>query len=121
MDMLSAFTASEALLPFIKDNGLCRAFAHVLTPLSFLWTRFVHQFANDLLFAGEGKRIGTLAVYYDDDDFPILALPINLSVLLKLDQGRALLGFTAATGLTWEKHDILSWQCCEEPPCNVSV
>ncbi len=47
-------------------------------------------------------------------------MPINLSVLLKLDQGRALLGFTASTGLTWEKHDLLSWQCCEEPTCNVS-
>ena len=31
--------------------------------------------------------------------------------------GRALLGFTSATGLTWEKHDLLNWQCCEEPPC----
>ena len=23
MDMLGAFTAAEALLPFIKDNGMC--------------------------------------------------------------------------------------------------
>ena len=56
MDLLAAFTASEALLPFIKDNG-------------------------------EGKRIGTFAVYYDNFTFPILAMPINLSVLMKLDQG----------------------------------
>ncbi len=31
--------------------------------------------------------MGTLAVYYDNDTYPILAMPINLSVLLKLDQG----------------------------------
>lgn len=40
---------------------------------------------------------------------PILAIPLNLSILLALPQGLAYAGFTGSTGLKWEKHDILSW------------
>jgi len=86
MEYLKVFTASPALLPFIKDNG-------------------------------EGRRIGTLVVWADDMKEALMAMPINLSVLLTLDQGKALLGFTSSTGLSWEKHDITSWYCCEDPPC----
>lgn len=51
---------------------------------------------------GEEKRVGTLVVFIDDgiaSDTPLLALPINLSLLLKLPQDTAFVGFTSSTGL----------------------
>jgi hypothetical protein len=78
--------ASESLIPYLKDNG-------------------------------EQKRIGTLLVYLDEgiaSDTPLLALPINLSLLLRMDDDRAYVGFTASTGRFYEKHDILSWMFCDE-------
>jgi hypothetical protein len=82
--------ASQSLLPYLKDNG-------------------------------EQKRIGTLVVYVDegiDDDIPLLALPINLSLLLKMPTDRAFVGFTSSTGRFYEKHDILSWRWCDVAPCS---
>jgi hypothetical protein len=82
--------ASESLLPYLKDNG-------------------------------EQKRVGTLLVFMDDgiaSDTPLLALPINLSLLLELPSDKAYVGFTASTGRFYEKHDILSWVWCDQPPCD---
>ena len=79
-------TANENLLPYLLDNG-------------------------------EGRRLGTLAVFLDggiEANEPILAIPLNLSVLLNLPQGLAYVGFTGSTGLKWEKHDILEWKWCNE-------
>ncbi|GMH60603.1 hypothetical protein TL16_g03087 [Triparma laevis f. inornata] len=70
---------------------------------------------------GETKRVGTLAIFIDEgieNDKPILALPINLSLLLNLNQGLAYAGFTASTGEKWEKHDLLSWQWCDFGRCD---
>jgi hypothetical protein len=81
--------ASDSLLPFLKDNG-------------------------------EQKRIGTLLVFVDEgveNDTPILALPINLSLLLDMPDDKAYVGFTSSTGTYYEKHDILSWIWCDEEPC----
>eukprot|EP01040_Poterioochromonas_malhamensis_P009017 gene9017-9764_t len=81
--------ASDSLLPYLKDNG-------------------------------EQKRIGTLLVYVDDgidSDVPLLALPINLSLLLRMPTDRAYIGFTSSTGRFYAKHDILSWKWCDESPC----
>mmetsp|Transcript_41258 Transcript_41258/g.50187 ORF Transcript_41258/g.50187 Transcript_41258/m.50187 type:complete len:93 (+) Transcript_41258:2-280(+) len=80
-------TANEALLPYLKDNG-------------------------------EGRRLGTLAVYVDDlDGLPLLAIPLNLSVLLDLPQSLAYAGFTASTGRKWETHDVISWEWCDSEGC----
>ena len=71
------------------------------------------QFLKD---NGEGRRIGTLAVYVDDgisEDKPTLAIPLNLSVLLNLPDSMAYIGFTASTGANWENHDILNWKWYE--------
>lgn len=41
---------------------------------------------------GEGRRLGTLVVWLDDgiaSDEPLLAVPLNLSVLLDLPQDQA--------------------------------
>ena len=64
--------------------------------------------------------MGTLAVFIDGgihDGVPTLALPINLSVLMHLDQGLAYAGFTGSTGDKWEKHDLLRWQWCDFGNC----
>jgi len=88
------------------------------------------------VFVDEGVELGT----------PILAIPINLSVLLDLkvseralmktrvrsttkltlfhsilrsvQQNLGYVGFTASTGMRWEKHDVLSWLWCENGNCD---
>lgn len=50
-------------------------------------------------------------VYVDDLYSPVITTPINLADTLALDDGRAYLGLTAATGSEyWQAHDILSWE-----------
>ena len=39
--------------------------------------------------AGESRRMGTLAVYYDNSTHPVLALPLNLNPVLKLPENQA--------------------------------
>ena len=79
-------TANEILIPYLKDNG-------------------------------EGRRLGTLAIFVDQgiiEDRPLLAIPINLSLVLDLPDSLAYVGFTASTGRKWETHDILSWSYAED-------
>ncbi|MFH0953362.1 MAG: L-type lectin-domain containing protein [Verrucomicrobiota bacterium] len=52
---------------------------------------------------------GTLLVYVDDMDLPVLAVKADLESLLSLDEGKAWVGFTAATWNAFENHDILNW------------
>jgi hypothetical protein len=83
-------TANENLIPYLKDNG-------------------------------EGRRIGTLAIFVDQgipEDRPLLAIPINLSLVLNATQSLAYVGFTASTGRKWQTHDILSWFWCHSEGCN---
>lgn len=70
-----------------------------------------------MLDAGENRRIGTLAVYVDNFTSPLLAVLINLNVALTLPEDQVFVGFTAATGASWQKHDILDWYFCESPRC----
>ncbi len=57
-----------------------------------------------------GTGMGTLKVYVNDMHRPLLITPIKLDALLRLDSGRAWVGFTAATGdERWQTHDILTW------------
>jgi hypothetical protein len=89
-EYFDSLVASDSLLPYLKDNG-------------------------------EQKRVGTLLVFIDEGietDTPLLALPINLSLLLTLPVDKAYVGFTSATGRFYEKHDILSWVWCDQPPCD---
>lgn len=89
-EYLDQLVASDSLLPYLKDNG-------------------------------EQKRVGTLLVWMDEgieSDTPLMALPINLSLLLQLPLDKAYVGFTSATGRFYEKHDILSWVWCDQQPCD---
>ena len=40
----------------------------------------------------------------------VLTVPIDLETAIELDQGRAYVGFTAATGAEFQNHDILNWE-----------
>uniref|UniRef100_A0A7S3K491 Legume lectin domain-containing protein n=1 Tax=Aureoumbra lagunensis TaxID=44058 RepID=A0A7S3K491_9STRA len=77
--------------------------------------------AKYMLDAGENRRLGILLVWIDqglNTDIPSIAIPINLPLLLSLPgDSRAFLGFTAATGLKWQNHDLLSWYVCDRPDC----
>lgn len=70
----------------------------------------LQQYLKDL---SEGRRLGTLLVSFDTDE-PCMAIPLNLGVMLQLEQSSALVGFTASTGRTWQKQDLLSWAFCLE-------
>ncbi len=52
---------------------------------------------------------GTLHVILDDVDLYANGLAVNLSSLLGLTDGTAFVGFTGATGGSFENQDILSW------------
>lgn len=60
---------------------------------------------------GDGER-PRIRVFLDGDHgIPVLEVPLGqrLEALLGLPDGRAWIGFTAATGAGWQNHDILSW------------
>ncbi|KAG1701991.1 hypothetical protein DVH05_010481 [Phytophthora capsici] len=83
----------------------------------FSATTNLPKFIKDI---SEGRRVGTLLVFMDDgitNDKPILAIPINLAATLRLDSDEAFVGFTASTSSSWQRHDILGWYYCTEPPC----
>ncbi len=53
--------------------------------------------------------LGMLYIYCEN--LLVLVVPLNLASTLKLNRGRAWVGFTAATGeATWQTHDILNWR-----------
>ncbi|MBK8912745.1 MAG: T9SS type A sorting domain-containing protein [Chlorobi bacterium] len=52
---------------------------------------------------------GTMKVYLDRCDRPLLEVRVDLSKRLVLDNGRAWVGLVSATGSAWEIHDILQW------------
>lgn len=70
-----------------------------------------------------GAGLGTLSVFVDDLDAPVVVAPLNLDALLSLHHGRAYVGLTAATGLdTWQVHDVLQWNFTmlrKDPPIDM--
>ena len=79
----------------------------------------LYSLASSTAFAGflrDGTRTvrvvylpGNFSVYLDNLTTPLLSVALNLDTLLTLDQGRAWVGFTSATGGSSETHDILEW------------
>jgi hypothetical protein len=58
---------------------------------------------------GEGRSIEMLAVFIDQGivkDRPLLALPVNLSLLLDLPDSLVYVGFTASMSWQWQRHKI---------------
>jgi hypothetical protein len=56
---------------------------------------------------------GTLTIFLNDLTSPVLTVPVDLGTTLSLDNGRAWIGFTAATGGRSQAHDILSFSLVE--------
>ena len=52
---------------------------------------------------------GTLRLFFDQFTTPLLTVSVNLAEEVKLDNGRAWVGFTSATGADYFNHDLLSW------------
>lgn len=54
---------------------------------------------------------GQLEVYVDDLENPALEVPLELSDYIGLKNGKAYVGFTAATGVNWgwAAYDLLNW------------
>jgi hypothetical protein len=60
-----------------------------------------------------GTGMGTLSIFLDDVTKPLLVVPLNLAatINLKATDGRAWVGFTAATGDShYQVHDIREWE-----------
>eukprot|EP00960_Hanusia_phi_P077356 768681-Hanusia_phi.AAC.10 len=55
------------------------------------------------------RRPGTIRIWMDDLDRPILSFPFNVEEVLSLVSGHAWIGFTASTGSVSQVHEILSW------------
>jgi len=56
------------------------------------------------------QGLGLLRVFVDDTPLPALTVPLNLEAFLDLKEGgRAWVGFTAATGDSFQQHDVLAW------------
>lgn len=83
---------------------------------SFQTSGFTTWFLNNADFVNGGQGdwgtgFGLLYVYVDDLYSPVITTPLNLGSTLNLDDGRAYVGITAATGLNhWQVHDILTWK-----------
>jgi len=52
---------------------------------------------------------GNLQVFLDDLENPRMTVRVNLAKVMNLDNGRAWVGFTAASGADWQNHDLISW------------
>ena len=62
--------------------------------------------------AGGAGWAGALSVFLDGEEEPALVVPCDAEQLLGLaaTNGRAWVGFTAATGAdVWQQHDVLGW------------
>ena len=57
---------------------------------------------------------GNLEVFLDDMENPLMTVYVNLAKVINLDEGRAWVGFTAATGGFSQEHEILSWSFTSE-------
>lgn len=83
---------------------------------SFQANGFASYFFSNADFSNGGEGdwgtgVGLLYVYLDDMYAPVITTPLNLAATLQLDDGRAFVGLTAATGDEyWQAHDVLGWQ-----------
>jgi hypothetical protein len=59
---------------------------------------------------------GNMAIYLDNMERPILNAHVNLAELLSLDEGKAWIGLTAATGGRFQAHDIYTFTFTPSEP-----
>lgn len=64
---------------------------------------------------------GSMAIYLDDMTTPKFTVGVDLAEILNLGAGKAWVGFTAATGLGYQNHDILNWNYTVTPDVTTIV
>jgi hypothetical protein len=89
------------------------------TPTTPLWDAVSNTLAsvtNHVVFSDGAVNTakivyvpGNLRVYLDDLENPLMTVYVNLAREVDLDEGRAWVGFTAATGADWQNQDVVSW------------
>jgi hypothetical protein len=65
---------------------------------------------------GEQGTPGNIAIYLDNMERPLLNANVTLAELLSLDEGKAWVGFTAATGRRSQAHDIYTFTFTPSEP-----
>jgi hypothetical protein len=73
---------------------------------------------------GDSGNPGNIAIYLDNMETSILNANANLEELLSLDEGKAWVGFTAATGRRSQTHDVFSFSFVgteDENPSNFNA
>lgn len=88
-DLLPFFTGSSSLLQFLKDNGeVCAG----RVPLGGAAVRVPMCLSPDGWHTLQARRVGTLVVWVDDMSQPLMAIPINLSIVLdNFPQGQSII------------------------------
>ncbi|HEY7737042.1 MAG TPA: hypothetical protein VH813_09640 [Candidatus Limnocylindrales bacterium] len=89
-----------------KDDGQLPGAEAILDPIR-IQDGEVHRVRVDYALDG------LLEVFVDDFTTPVVTAEVDLATFLGLTDGRAWVGFTAATGGAFENHDVLSWSYCE--------
>uniref|UniRef100_K3WJM2 Legume lectin domain-containing protein n=1 Tax=Globisporangium ultimum (strain ATCC 200006 / CBS 805.95 / DAOM BR144) TaxID=431595 RepID=K3WJM2_GLOUD len=121
--VLESTRLSATVLHDLADGRIHSVKIRYYNELKYEYAPYFSSTTNLVKFiqdVSEGRRVGTLVVFMDDGldtDTPILAIPINLAATLRLQADEAFVGFTASTGNSWQKHDILGWYYCTQPPC----
>ncbi|KAJ0401714.1 hypothetical protein ATCC90586_001507 [Pythium insidiosum] len=122
-DLLTSARLSTTALHDLADGRVHAVKIRYYNELRYEYVPFLSATPSLTPFlkdVSEGRRMGTLLVFLDDGidrDEPTLAIPLNLAATLRLAADQAYVGFTASTGDAWQKHDILGWYYCTQPPC----
>jgi hypothetical protein len=66
-------------------------------------------------------QTGKLNVYVDDMKMPILTAHIDIAKTINLDNGKAWVGISSATGAGYANHDILSWSMKTTQPTQKEI
>lgn len=101
--------------PSFQVNGYTSSFIEVFTHVIQVYNKNNINLQNgDFINGGEGDwgtGFGLLYVFVDDLYSPVITTALNLEFTISLDNGRAYVGLTSATGDNhWQAHDILEWQ-----------
>jgi hypothetical protein len=123
-------TAITTSIPLLQDGNIHAVRIRYESKLLPFHTKDEKFFAGPNSVTWLKTGAGVILVYIDDFTRPALVAPINLKDVLVLpEDGRAFVGFTAATGSAYQNHDILTWSfqdacsqdCNKVGKCNEGV
>jgi CHRD domain/Legume lectin domain len=99
---------SRGQLPNSANTDFSLGFTTQTAPAVPLFTSGRHT-ARIVYAPPEDENAGNIAVFLDQQAAPVLNANVDLATLLRLDNGTAWVGVTAATGRRFQAHDILSF------------